>query len=180
MRTRMAVCVATGIGLLFAFAPAAGAATVTDKDTLERWLVKRINVVREDYGLRRIRVVPRLAKAADRHANSMAASAYFRHELFTPKREPDWTGFGSWIRWYYPGPGYTSWTAGENLAWGAPNITSRQTVRRWLASPSHRANLLAPGWRNLGVGAVHLTNPGGYYSSWDDVTIVVANFGHRR
>jgi uncharacterized protein YkwD len=109
----------------------------------------------------------------------MASAAYFRHELFTPSRDPDWTTFGRWIRWYYPGPGYTSWSAGENLAWGAPDLTARGTVRRWLESPSHRANLLAPGWRHLGVAAVHVTAPAGYYGDWDEVTIVVADFGRR-
>jgi hypothetical protein len=30
------------------------------------------------------------------------------------------------------------------------------------------------------VSAVHVGDPRGYYSSWDDVTIVAAEFGMRR
>jgi uncharacterized protein YkwD len=179
VRKRIAVSVAAAIALLAAGVPLAEAATVADRNALESRVVDRINVVRKNHGLRPIRIIPRLAKAADRHAHSMAAAAYFRHELFTPAREPDWSSFGTWIRWYYPGPGYTSWTAGENLAWGAPGISARQTVSRWMASPPHRVNLLEPGWRHLGLGAVHVTAPAGYFGAWDEVTIVVADFGRR-
>jgi uncharacterized protein YkwD len=179
VRTRIAACVAVGAAVLLGSVPAAHAASVSERNRLESVLVSRINDVRRSHGLRAIRVVPRLAGAADRHASSMAAAAYFRHELFTPRRDPDWTRFGTWIRWFYPGPGYTSWSAGENLAWGAPGLTARQAVRRWLASPGHRANLLEPRWRNLGVAAVHVSNPVGYFGDWDEVTIVVANFGRR-
>ena len=179
MRVRAAVILAVGLGALFAFAPVAGAVTVADRPAIESALVTRINAVRRNYGLRPVRVVTRLAKASNRHANSMAAAAYFRHELFTPQRSPDWTGFGTWIRWFYPGPGYAAWGAGENLAWGAPTLSSRQAVRRWMASPTHRANLLTPGWRNVGVAALHLTNPQGYYGDWNEVTLVVADFGRR-
>jgi uncharacterized protein YkwD len=110
----------------------------------------------------------------------MARVGYFSHSLFTPARTSDWTAFGRWVRWFYPGPGFRSWTAGENLAWGAPGLSPRRTVRRWLRSPGHRANLLDPRWRHLGVSAVHVHRPGGYFAAWDDVTIVAAEFGRPR
>ena len=49
-----------------------------------------------------------------------------------------------------------------------------------MASSGHRANILDPRWRNIGFGAVKVRDPRGYYSSWDDVTIVAAEFGARR
>lgn len=171
--------VAVAVLVVVALAPAAGAATLTDRNALERRTVDRVNAVRRNHGLRPLRVVGALAEAADRHARSMARASYFRHELYTPSRSPDWMPFGSWIRWYWPGPGYRSWSVGENLAWGAPRITARQTVRRWMASSGHRANILQPRWRNVAVAAVHVEEPRGYYGSWDDVTIVVAEFGRR-
>lgn len=173
------MCGLAATGLLAVGAPVAGAATVTEANGLESRLASRINVLRKNHGLRALRIVPRLAKASDRHARSMAAAAYFRHELFTPSRDPNWTSFGTWIRWYYPGPGYTSWGAGENLAWGAPAISARQTINRWMASPGHRANLLEPRWRNVGLSAVHVTAPAGYFGECSEVTIVVAEFGRR-
>ena len=158
----------------------ASALSISDKNTLEASVVARINTVRKDYGLRPLTVADRLANAADRHAESMAYASYFAHELFTPDRSTRWTLFGTWIRWYWPGPGYSSWSAGENLAWGAPSLTSSGTVSRWMASYGHRANILDPRWRNIGIGAVQVRDPRGYYGSWDDVTIVAAEFGARR
>jgi uncharacterized protein YkwD len=168
----------------FAFAPsatsdAAAATTVRPRDALETPLIERINEVRAAHGLRPLRGSSLLMKAATRHANSMGGSGYFRHELYTPQRSTTWTSFGTWIRWYWPGPGYTSWSAGENLAWGAPDITAGQTVRRWMDSAPHRANLLTPGWRRIGVAAVHVYGPFGYFGNWSEVTIVVAEFGRR-
>ena len=172
---------AASLALVALAAPTpAGALTMSDRDSLEESLVSRINAVRRSHGLRSLSLVSRLDTAADTHATSMAAASYFRHELYTPRRAGDWTPFGTWIRWYWPGPGYSSWSAGENLAWGAPGVTARQAVSRWLASPGHRANLLGTRWRNIGVSAVHVRSPSGYYGAWDDVTIVAAEFGVRR
>jgi uncharacterized protein YkwD len=154
--------------------------TVSDRDSVETNVVARINAVRRSHGLRTLSVISRLDTAADRHASSMAAASYFRHELYTPAGAADWTSFSAWIRWYWPGPGYASWGAGENLAWGAPDLTASRTVNMWMASSGHRANILNPAWRNIGVSAVHVGDPRGYYSSWDDVTIVAAEFGMRR
>jgi uncharacterized protein YkwD len=162
-------------------APVAGAAPVLrEKQTLEANVIARMNAVRRNHGLHTLRVVKRLTTAADRHAGSTAAEGYFSHDLFTPDRSRRWTPFGTWIRWYWPGPGYSSWGAGENLAWGAPGLSASATVSRWMASPGHRANILNPQWRNVGVAAVHVTNPRGYFAQWDDATIVAAEFGVRR
>jgi uncharacterized protein YkwD len=172
---------AAALALVALAAPAsAGALTVSDRDSLEDSIVSRINTVRRSHGLRTLSTVSRLDEAADAHVSSMASARYFRHELYTPTHATTWTSFGTWIRWYWPGPGYSSWSAGENLAWGAPGINASQTVSRWMASPGHRANILNPAWRNIGVGAVHVQDPRGYYASWEDVTIVAAEFGTRR
>jgi uncharacterized protein YkwD len=50
---------------------------------------------------------------------------------------------------------------GEDLAWGTGRLSrARAIVRMWLASPSHRANLLHPGYRMVGVGALRGTFDG--------------------
>jgi uncharacterized protein YkwD len=44
---------------------------------------------------------------------------------------------------------------GENLAWGQGRLGAARTILQlWLASPEHRANLLHPGYRIVGVGAL--------------------------
>jgi uncharacterized protein YkwD len=152
---------------------------VTERNPLEPSIVERINSIRNSHGLHRLTVAKRLTDAANRHSRSMGASSYFRHDLYTPQRDRAWTSFSTWIRWYWPGPGYSTWSAGENLAWGAPEISASRTVTNWMNSPGHRANILNPAWRYIGVAAVHVDEPAGYYRSWDDVTIVAAEFGQR-
>jgi len=158
------------------FAAPAGARTVFQHDAAEKKLVHRINHVRANHGLEPMRAVTRLTRAATRHSNSMAKVGYFRHEL---RHKGKWKPFGAWIRWYWPGPDYTSWSAGENLAWGAPGLGVRRTVSLWMHSPGHRANLLSKDWDRVGVSIVHVTDPVGYYKDFSEATIVTADFGRR-
>jgi uncharacterized protein YkwD len=158
---------------------ASAATIVSARDAMEPGLVERINDIRAAKGLRRLRIAGDLSRAAEKHANSLGSKGYFKHELYTPSRKTTWTPYGTWIRWYWPGPGYTSWAAGENLAWGAPDLSAGQALRRWMDSAPHRANILTASWRRVGVAAVHVSDPLGYFGSWSDVTIVVAEFGRR-
>jgi uncharacterized protein YkwD len=150
-------------------------AGVVQRNAVEPTLVTRINEVRASHGLATLGVSDQLTTAAQRHATNMARKGYFKHEF---RKNGTWYGFGTWIRWYWPGPGYTAWTAGENLAWGAPDLSARKTVTMWMNSPGHRANLLGA-WTRVGVGVVHITSPGGYFKAYPDVTIVAAEFGRR-
>lgn len=153
----------------------AAAATVTPMDSVEPALIARINHVRAAHGLRALRGSSLLTSGATRHGNSMARGGYFRHDL---RYRATWKSFGTWIRWYWPGPGYRGWTAGENLAWGAPGLTPAQTVTAWMNSPEHRANILGA-WTKIGVAVVHVTTPAGFYGDYPQVTIVAAEFGRR-
>lgn len=158
------------------FAAPAGATTLFQHNGAEKKLVQRINQVRANHGLKPMRVVTRLTRAATRHSNSMAKVGYFRHEL---RHKGKWKPFGTWIRWYWPGPDYTSWSAGENLAWGAPGLGVRKTVSLWMHSPGHRANLLSKDWNKIGVSIVHVVDPVGEYADFGEATIVTADFGRR-
>lgn len=61
---------------------------------------------------------------------------------------------------------------GENLAWGTGAYARAEAiVRAWLTSPPHRANLLRPGFRRVGVGAVV-----GTFAGYGGATVVTANF----
>jgi uncharacterized protein YkwD len=60
----------------------------------------------------------------------------------------------------------------ENLAWGTgPYGTARAIVGSWLASPGHRATLLHPKLRKIGIGA-----PVGTFSGYPGATVVTADF----
>jgi uncharacterized protein YkwD len=163
------------LAVLLLAAPA-GATSIAQRDTAEARLVHRINHVRANHGLSPLRVVTRLRRAATRHSNSMGRIGYFRHEL---RYKGTWKSFGTWIRWYWPGAGYTSWSAGENLAWGAPDLGPRKTVSLWMHSPGHRANLLNKSWNRIGVSIVHVSDPVGIFTDFTAATVVTADFGER-
>jgi uncharacterized protein YkwD len=158
------------------FAAPAGATTVSQRNGAEKRLVHRINHVRENHGLKPMRVASRLTRAATRHSNSMAKVGYFRHDL---RHNGGWTPFSTWIRWFWPGPDYTSWSAGENLAWGAPALGVRKTVSLWMHSAGHRANLLSKDWNRIGISIAHVIDPVGDFAAYAEATIVTADFGRR-
>lgn len=92
-----------------------------------------------------------MAKARD-----MLHRQYFAHA--------QWEQF---IRRY----GYFYCSAGENL--GLNQTEAGELVGEWMASPTHRANLLKGRYRETGVAVVH-----GNYKGFD-VIIIVQMFGAR-
>jgi uncharacterized protein YkwD len=166
---------AIAIAWVMLLAGPAGAATITPRDAVEPALIARINKVRADHHLPALKAASLLTTAATKHSNNLALVGAFRHEF---RKNGNWFQFGTWIRWYWPGPNYVAWTAGENLAWGAPDITPAQTVTAWMNSPGHRANLLGA-WTRVGVAIVRVNSPAGYYRDYPQVTIVAAEFGKR-
>jgi uncharacterized protein YkwD len=61
---------------------------------------------------------------------------------------------------------------GENLAWGP--ISASWVVSQWLASPEHRAILLRPGFRRIGIGAYE-----GSFAGQSGKLVVTADFAGR-
>ena len=82
----------------------------------------------------------RLDAAAQAKAADMAARGYFAHI------GPDGTLPWQWIT----GAGYSYSYAGENLA--VRFTDSKDVVNAWMASPSHRGNILKPAYTHIGVG----------------------------
>jgi uncharacterized protein YkwD len=62
---------------------------------------------------------------------------------------------------------------GEDLAW-ATGLTAQWVVDHWLASPSHRAVLLRPGFRRVGIGISF-----GTFSGHGGAGVVTADFAGR-
>jgi uncharacterized protein YkwD len=139
---------------------------------LEQQVVSAVNQQRVRRGLVALRVNRRLSIAARGHSLSMAEHGYFAHESFG--------GAAFWVRIKaaYPALPGRSWAAGENLAWASPELTATETVDMWLHSPEHRQNLLAPRWREIGIGGVRAPGAPGVYEGLD-ATIVTADFGVR-
>ena len=105
-----------------------------------------INAERRSRGLATLRYNGRLRAAATRHSRDMARRNYFAHVSLSGASMTDRIRRTGYTR----GGG---WTIGENLAWGTGDrATARNIMRAWMASPGHRANILAARYREVGIG----------------------------
>lgn len=96
------------------------------------------NESRTDAGVSPLSINPALAAAAELKANDMVAKDYFSH--YTPEGNPPWI--------FIDETKYPYSVAGENLAM---NFTSANTVHSaFLASPSHKRNILDPRFNEVG------------------------------
>jgi uncharacterized protein YkwD len=107
-----------------------------------------VNAERSVAGIRALRANKKLQKAAQRHNNRMVGTGCFGHDC---PGEPTLDGRLDLVG-YLTGR-LTRWIFGENVAWGARERgTPRAIVAAWMDSPSHRANILHAGFREIGVG----------------------------
>jgi uncharacterized protein YkwD len=135
-------------------------------------ILRELNAARTRRGLRPLVLSRPLTAAADYHTRDMGARGYFSH---TSK---DGTSFLKRIRRFYQPAGYTSWYAGENILWGAGTVDAKTAVRLWMGSRGHRRNILAPGWREVGISARTFASAPGTFRG-RAVTIVTTDFGTR-
>lgn len=97
------------------------------------------NAERQKVGLAPLTYNDQLALAAHNKAENMFSDDYWAH--INPKN-----GKTPWI--FIQGSGYTYTYAGENLARGFADPDS--VVQAWMASPSHRANVLNSHYQDVG------------------------------
>ena len=139
-RWGVVVAVVSVLGLGTLGAGAAAAAT-----TPRAALLAQINAVRSAYGLHAVEPAPLLHLAARGHSDDMILRDYFGHTSpsgWTLKDRLEHSGF---VKGYI-------WEGGETLAWGlGPTATPVATIQAWLHSPEHRAIVLGPNWRQVGI-----------------------------
>lgn len=145
--------------------------TIADS-SLARSIVGAVNAVRVQHGLVPLRPSAALTAAAVEHSTSMGSVGYFAHE------SADGSAFWQRVKSFYKVDTFRSWSVGENLLWSSPTIDPAGAIKLWLASPEHRANLLAPKWREIGLSVVRAPAAQGVFSG-QDVAIVTADFGVR-
>lgn len=135
--------VPTGVAAVVTVLIFAGAANAASNATLtqaESSLLSAMNEVRQVNGLQPLHADPRLERVSRAHSSRMLRTGTFAHGAFDTR-----------IR----RTGVHARRVGENLAWGQGSLgVARSIVGMWLASPEHRANLLHPGYRIVGVGAL--------------------------
>ena len=119
---------------------------------LESSVTCLINQKRAKAGLRSVRFSGRLRHAALSHSQDMVRRGYFEHTSPSGKTFVDRITAAGYIR------GARRWLLGENLIWGrGTESTPQAMVDDWMGSPPHRANLLRPRFREIGVAAVRGT-----------------------
>jgi uncharacterized protein YkwD len=109
-----------------------------------------LNQQRRAHGLRPLRADNGLAKAALGHSKDMVAHRYFAHEsrsgaAFTARM-----------------PRSRFHILGENIGWASGRFaTPRAMVQAWMHSAGHRANILQPRYRAIGIGVAFGAPVGG-------------------
>ncbi len=144
MRTALLVCSAViCCCAVLAWNPAGAAGKTASLDKGERKVIKLVNRIRSHHGLRRLRACAPLARAANDHTGDMLRADFLSHS------SSDGTPMPSRVRRYTG----ADWV-GENVAAVARRRGSaaRRVVRMWMDSPGHRAVLLSPSGRRIGVG----------------------------
>ena len=136
---------------LIGAAPAA--ATLSQND---RQLLDELNRVRAAHSLAAFRVDPALQNAARAHTQDMMRRGYFSHGDFSSRLR----------RHGARGP-----RLAENLGWASGRNRARTIVRLWLQSPSHRVNVLRPGFRRIGVAGIV-----GRFSGYSGAMVATADF----
>ena len=108
-------------------------------------LIAQTNVFRQAASVSVLNTDARLAKSAFAKAGDMAAYNYFAH------KSPD----GSGPERFISDAGYPYIVAGENLAMGYAD--AREIMDAWVASPTHRRNLVDVNFEDVGFGVLNGT-----------------------
>jgi uncharacterized protein YkwD len=126
-------------------------------------LLNSTNSARVANGAAALNLNSKLDASAQAKANDMVAKDYWSHN--TPSGDPPWV--------FIDAQGYTYQKLGENLATGFNN--EQATIDGWMASPSHKENLLDPAFVDVGFGYANITN----YTAvgGGPMTIIVAHYG---
>jgi len=114
----------------------------TNLKSIKRATVCLLNKERRSHGLKKLKVNNKLSLASQRHTNDMARRNYFAHGNFVGRIKS---------ARYMQGAG--AWTVGENIAWGAGDLsTPAEIVDAWMHSPGHRHNILNSKFKEIGIG----------------------------
>jgi uncharacterized protein YkwD len=124
--------------------PLAGAAQESETAQVsvtwrDRLVLAELNRARAARGLAPLHLDARLQNAALAHSQDMARKGYFAHGDFASRMRRH---------------GVRGARVAENIAWATGRNRARKIVQMWMNSPPHRANVLHPGFRRVGVAGV--------------------------
>ncbi len=116
-------------------------------------MLDSLNAQRAGAGLAPLTLCNSLLRAAQGHSDDQAQIDTMTH-----------TGSdGSGIGERADSAGYADWTAlGENVAMGYSTVDN--VMAAWMASPGHRANILNPAYRDVGLAESFATDGTPYWT----------------
>jgi len=135
-----------------------------DAEQFEARVIELVNLERAKQNLPPLKANELLTASAGAYSQSMADHNFYSHIAYD----------GSTLAQRLRAAGYVNWSSvGENLA--VALHTPEYVVAAWMASPTHRANILSAQYREIGIG--YVLDPrdtyGPYYHYW------TAHFGAR-
>ena len=101
-------------------------------------VIELVNAERQRAGQPPLTASGPLARAAQTYAGVMADGTCFGHVC------------GSTLVERINGAGYENWTAAENIA--LSQTTPESVMAAWMGSSGHRANILSPTYKEIGIG----------------------------
>ena len=149
------LCALAVVALTLVAAPSASAvcasASATPSEVGKRTVVRAtlctLNAERARHGLPRLKLNKKLSAAGRRHSRDMVRRDYFAHDTLGGGTFVDRIRRSGYLR------GAGSWSVGENLAWGSHQRSApRAITAMWMDSAGHRANILSPAFREVGIG----------------------------
>lgn len=155
IRIKSFVFILSLFGLIFFLLPASAQASIINSDNL----IRLTNEERIKNSLWPLGFNDKLQTAATSKADDMVKLNYFDHN--SPQGTTPW--------FWFQKAGYEYTFAGENLA--IDFTEAENIIKAWLASPSHRANILNPNYTEIGLA----TKTGVVRD--EETTVVVQLFG---
>jgi uncharacterized protein YkwD len=149
------LCLLAALAVTLVAAPSASAvcasASATPSEVGKRTVVRAtlctLNAERARHGLPRLKLNKKLSTAARRHTRDMVRRDYFAHDSLGGGTFLDRIRRSGYLK------GARSWSVGENLAWGSRERSApRAITSMWMNSAGHRANILSPAFREVGIG----------------------------
>jgi uncharacterized protein YkwD len=136
-----------------AAAPSAAATRPSYMSPMEWSVLRNVNWVRRHFGLRQLRPDAGLTAAARNHTQDMAQHFYYAHDSLN--------GAAWWARIrHYVHAKEVAETLNYIVGPRSRRQEPKTIVRSWMASPPHRAILLARGLRRIGIARQSKRRPG--------------------
>lgn len=137
----------------------------------EKRILQLHNELRKDRGLKALCVQSQLTKAARAHSQEMIDKDYLSHDSFNGESVRQ-----RLERFGYTSRGYAYYLYGENIAGGCRSFGVPASIFDWwMHSTDHRANILNPKYREVGIGVRT-----GTLDSCTEATTYTVDFGTRR